>query len=53
MKPKKMKAKIDQVLAKMDVQSLEDRIAPAKGYCDKHPNAPECNVVAEYGVPTP
>jgi hypothetical protein len=43
-----MRAKVDRVLHEMDVRQLEERIAPVK--CDKNPEAPECGIVAEYGV---
>ena len=47
----KMRSKIDQVLDDMEVQALEERIAPVK--CDKTPGHPDCQVVAEYGVIEP
>lgn len=43
-----MRDKVDQVLRDLEVQALEERIAPVK--CDKNPEAPECGIVAEYGV---
>ena len=48
MNKKLMLDKIDQVLAGLKVKELEQRIAPVK--CEKHPDAPECQVVAMYGV---
>ena len=56
MNEKLMKAKIDQVLSNMKVETLEERIAPVK--CDKTPDHPDCQVVAlymapEYGVDDP
>ena len=48
MNTKAMHDKIDEVLAGMDAQALEDRIAPVK--CEKNPEAPECQMVTFYGV---
>jgi len=45
-----MRKTVDRVLASMDAAELEQRIAPVK--CDKNPEAPECQVVTEYGVVT-
>jgi len=44
----KMHDKIEEVLAGMKAEALEDRIAPVK--CEKNPDAPECQVVTFYGV---
>ena len=43
-----MRAKIDEVLAGLDAEALEDRIAPVK--CEKNPSAPECQVDTLYGI---
>ncbi|MFH1811294.1 MAG: hypothetical protein ABIJ09_21320 [Pseudomonadota bacterium] len=48
MTEREMRTKIDSVLRDLEVQELEERIAPVK--CDKNPDAPECAPVARYGV---
>jgi hypothetical protein len=48
MNDKVMREKVEQVLRELEVRALEERIAPVK--CDKNPEAPECGIVAEYGV---
>ncbi|MBN2358282.1 MAG: hypothetical protein JXR83_02435 [Deltaproteobacteria bacterium] len=51
MNEKSMQDRIDQVLAGLDAEQLEQRIAPVK--CEKNPDAPECQPVAMYGVEPP
>jgi hypothetical protein len=56
MNDKQMRDKIEAVLSRMEVQALEERIAPVK--CDKQPDHPDCQAVAlymapEYGIDDP
>ncbi|MFH1811296.1 MAG: hypothetical protein ABIJ09_21330 [Pseudomonadota bacterium] len=48
MNDRSMRDRIDHVLATLEVQALEERIAPVK--CDKNPEAAECQVQPMYGV---
>jgi hypothetical protein len=48
MNKKLMLDKIDEVLTGLEVEQLEQRIAPVK--CEKNPDAPECQAQPMYGV---
>ncbi len=48
MDDRKMRSHVDQVLAGLEAEQLEERIAPVK--CEKNPEAAECMSVALYGI---
>ena len=48
MDERRMREHVDQVLAGLEAEQLEERIAPVK--CDKNPEAPECQMVSLYGI---
>ena len=45
---KRVELRVEEVLAEMTVEELEEKIAPVD--CNKKPNHPDCQAVLLYGV---